>query len=72
MDQISQDLPMWKARGAQVSGFGPDWTSNKVQIGLVTFEPSVARSIEAHYGGDLVEVVTHDEPFVEFCADPTG
>jgi succinylarginine dihydrolase len=71
MDQISQDLPMWEARGAQVSGWGPDWTSNRVHVGLVKFEPSIARSIEAHYGGELVEVLPNDERPVLLCTDPT-
>jgi hypothetical protein len=67
MDQISQDVPLWDARGAQVSHLGPDWTSNKVEIGLVTYEPGLAQDIELRYGGHLVEVLTRDEPFVERC-----
>jgi len=67
MDQIGEDSALWDSLGAQWSSLGPDWTSNKVRIGLVKYEPAVAQSIEAHYGGDLVEVMTRDEPFVELC-----
>ncbi len=66
-DRVSQDLAMWDARGAKISLWGPDWTSNKVQIGLVTHEPVVARAIEAHYGDDLVAVETEDAPFATPC-----
>lgn len=66
MDRVDQDLAMWEARGAQLSGCGPDWTSNKVSIAMVKYEPVVARAIEAHYGGDLVEVETQDGSGFQF------
>jgi hypothetical protein len=67
MDQITQDSALWEAQGAQLSSLGPAWTSNKVHIGLVKYEPVVAQAIEAHYGRDLVEVLTRDEPYIELC-----
>ena len=45
-----------------MSVWGPDWTSNKVQIAMAKYEPVVAQAIEAHYGRDLVEVETQDGP----------
>jgi hypothetical protein len=66
MDRLDDDLAMWEARGAQLSGCGPDWTSNKVEIGLVKYEPAIASAIEQHYRADLVQVRKEDQPYLKF------
>ncbi len=67
LDRVDNDLAMWEARGVQVSSWEPNWTSNKVDIGLVKYEPVIASTIEEHYGAGLVEVLTQDAPFVLPC-----
>ncbi len=64
-DRVHRDMALWATRGAELSSWGPTWTSNKVSIGLVKYDPDVARLIEAHYGADLVEVEPRDVPYMD-------
>jgi hypothetical protein len=63
-DQVGLDTALWATHGAELSSWGPGWASNKISIGLVKYDPDVARLIEAHYGADLVEVEPRDVPLM--------
>jgi hypothetical protein len=71
-DQVGRDADLWASHGADLSCWGPDWSSNKLRIGLVKYDPNVARSIEAHYGGDLVEVESQDVPLAQLLSSATA
>ena len=58
MDRITEDVAEWQRRGVSISGFGFDWESNKVEVGIVEAEAALAEVVEMHYGRDVVYVLS--------------
>jgi hypothetical protein len=61
-DTIDQDLSSWQAQGLDLSEFGPDPSTNKVDIGLTGITSEQVSMLTSYYGAAWVSVSADTSP----------
>jgi hypothetical protein len=59
--RLNQDQPKWRTRGVLLSMWGPDVSTNRVEIWLSTYDSAAAATLTATYGADWVVVSRESE-----------
>jgi hypothetical protein len=59
--RLNKDQPMWRSRGVLLSTWGPDVSTNRVEVWLSKYDGAAAAALTATYGADWVVVSRESE-----------